>query len=56
MPFEYLSVVITAAIAWAIWLEVPSGSTLAGTALVIASGLFILQRESKLARAALRRG
>ncbi|MBL8701090.1 MAG: DMT family transporter [Alphaproteobacteria bacterium] len=50
MPFEYLSLVVTALLAWVIWTETPGGLTMVGAAIVIASGLFILYREARLAR------
>lgn len=50
MPFEYLSLVVTALLAWLIWAEMPSDMTMVGAVIVIASGLFILYRETTLAR------
>lgn len=50
MPFEYFSLVATAFLAWLIWTELPSSGGMAGAALVIASGLFILFREARTAR------
>jgi drug/metabolite transporter (DMT)-like permease len=50
MPFEYFALLATAVLAWLIWNEVPTRWGLAGAAIVIASGLFILQREAQLAR------
>jgi drug/metabolite transporter (DMT)-like permease len=50
MPFEYFALLATAILAWLIWNEVPTTWGLVGAAIVIASGLFILQREAKLAR------
>lgn len=50
MPFEYFALVTTAFLAWLIWSEMPTRTGLAGAAIVIASGLFILHREAQLAR------
>lgn len=50
MPFEYLSLVVTAFLAWLAWSELPGGTTILGAAIVIASGLFIFHREAALAR------
>ena len=50
MPFEYFSLLATGFLAWLIWSELPSRGAVIGGAIVIACGLFILQREARLAR------
>jgi drug/metabolite transporter (DMT)-like permease len=50
-PFFYLSLVWASILGFAIWGEVPTVSLLVGSAVVIASGLFLLWRETN-ARAA----
>ncbi|HYD44633.1 MAG TPA: DMT family transporter [Phenylobacterium sp.] len=49
-PFEYTQLVWAAAIGFVIWAEVPSGYTLLGAAVVAASGLYILYRETRRLR------
>ena len=49
-PFEYTQLVWAAGIGFLIWAEVPSGYTLAGAAVVAASGLYILYRETRRLR------
>jgi drug/metabolite transporter (DMT)-like permease len=51
-PFFYLSLVWASILGFAIWGEVPTISLLIGSAVVIASGLFLLWRETN-ARAAM---
>jgi drug/metabolite transporter (DMT)-like permease len=50
MPFEYFSLLATGLLAWMIWSELPSRGAVIGGAIVVACGLFILQREARLAR------
>jgi drug/metabolite transporter (DMT)-like permease len=50
-PFFYLSLVWASILGFAIWGEVPTVSLMVGSAVVIASGLFLLWRETN-ARAA----
>jgi drug/metabolite transporter (DMT)-like permease len=50
MPFEYFSLLATGFLAWMIWSELPSRGAVIGGAIVVACGLFILQREARLAR------
>ena len=52
-PFEYVSIVLAIAIGYAAFGEVPTAWTLAGVAVVIAAGILIIWRESRLG---LRRG
>jgi drug/metabolite transporter (DMT)-like permease len=49
-PFDYTHLVWAMAFGFLIWGDVPALATLAGAALVMASGLYILARESRLAR------
>lgn len=50
-PFEYTQLVWATIIGFLIWAEVPSAFTLAGAAVVAASGLYILYRETRRLRA-----
>jgi drug/metabolite transporter (DMT)-like permease len=49
-PFDYLSLVFAVGFGFAIWHEVPDAWLLGGAAIVVASGLYILHRETKLGR------
>lgn len=46
-PFEYLALPIHIAWGFALWREIPTALTLAGAALTLASGLYILYRERR---------
>jgi drug/metabolite transporter (DMT)-like permease len=46
VPFNYLSLVWAAMLGFAIWGDVPTADLLAGSGIVIASGLYILWRET----------
>ena len=46
VPFQYLSLVWTGAIGYAVWHHVPTGWVIAGAIIVVASGLYILWRET----------
>ncbi len=46
-PFRYLSLVWAAVMGYLIWGDVPDGWKLAGAALVVGAGLFILYREMR---------
>ena len=46
MPFFYLSLVWASILGFAIWGEVPTVSLVIGSAVVVASGLFLLWRET----------
>ena len=50
-PFDYLSIVWAAAIGYAVWGDIPSGATVAGAAIIVGSGLFILQRRKAVRKA-----
>jgi drug/metabolite transporter (DMT)-like permease len=45
-PFNYLSLVSATILGFAVWGDVPSPGLLVGTAIVAASGLYILWRET----------
>ena len=47
-PFEYTSMLLSIAIGFVVFAEVPTGATIAGAALVVAAGLFIIWRERRL--------
>ena len=49
-PFDYLALVFAMALGYAIWQELPDAWILSGAAVVVASGLYILHRETVLAR------
>jgi drug/metabolite transporter (DMT)-like permease len=51
-PFYYLMLVWAVAIGFVVWGDVPTVGLLAGSAIVVASGLFLLWHESQLQRAA----
>ena len=46
VPFNYLSLVWATILGFAIWGDVPGSALLAGSAIVVASGLYILWREA----------
>jgi drug/metabolite transporter (DMT)-like permease len=46
VPFQYLSLVWTGSIGFAVWGDLPTGSVVAGAVIVVASGLYILWRET----------
>lgn len=45
-PFNYLSIVLAAGIGWVVWSEVPTMRIMIGAVIVIASGLYIVYRET----------
>ena len=49
-PFDYTSMIWAMAWGYLLWADVPTVGVLAGAALVIGSGLFILYREQRLLR------
>lgn len=49
-PFEYTSILLGIAIGYLAFGDVPTLHTLAGSAVVVASGLFLIWREHRLAR------
>ena len=51
-PFDYTALVYVRIIGYVVWDEVPTAMFLVGAAIVIASGLYILYRETRLARLA----
>lgn len=46
VPFQYLSLVWTGAIGYVVWHHVPTSWVIAGAMIVVASGLYILWRET----------
>jgi drug/metabolite transporter (DMT)-like permease len=51
-PFEYSALAWAVLIDWAVWRILPDGWTLAGSAIIIASGIYLVRHESKPAPAA----
>ncbi|MEQ8369703.1 MAG: DMT family transporter [Alphaproteobacteria bacterium] len=51
-PLEYTGLVWAALLGWIVWRDVPDTATLAGAAIIIASGLVIVRREARLRRRA----
>ncbi len=49
-PFIYTQIVWMTALGWLVFAQVPAANTLAGAAIVIASGLYLLYRERVVAR------
>lgn len=47
-PFEYVSMLLSVAIGYAVFAEVPTAWTLSGGAIVVAAGIFIIFREHRL--------
>ena len=50
-PFNYLSLIWASSLGFAIWGDVPTVSLVVGSAVVVASGLFLLWRESNTRQA-----
>ncbi len=46
-PFTYLALIFACLLDWAVWGKVADGHILAGSVVVIASGLYILHREAR---------
>jgi drug/metabolite transporter (DMT)-like permease len=46
-PFDYVSILYVSTIGYAVWGDVPDRPLLAGAAILVASGLYILQRETR---------
>ena len=46
-PLNYASLLLAVAFGWLLWGEVPTGTMAAGAAVVMASGLYILDRETQ---------
>ncbi len=51
-PFQYMSIVWAALLGWMIWGDVPSRALMAGCAVIVASGLFVVRYEGRVAAAA----
>jgi drug/metabolite transporter (DMT)-like permease len=54
-PFYYLSLIWASILGYAIWGEVPTVALVIGSVIVVASGLFLLWRESSARRIVARR-
>ena len=50
VPFNYLSLVWATLLGFAIWGDIPTPHLLAGAAVVVASGLYLLWRETRRSR------
>ena len=50
-PFDYIALVWAVVLGWLIWRDLPDVTTWIGVAVVIASGLYILHRETAALRA-----
>lgn len=50
VPFDYLRLPFAGLVGWLFFAELPTGWTLAGAAVIVASTLYIMQREARLAR------
>nr|WP_281415105.1 DMT family transporter [Azospirillum picis] len=46
-PLNYTSLLLAVTFGWLLWGEVPTGTMAAGAAVVMASGLYILHRETR---------
>ncbi len=51
-PFDYTALIWASLVGWLVWDEIPDDWTYAGAAVIIASGLYIVVRETRLARRA----
>jgi len=51
-PFDYAQIPFALAIGWLVWRELPLTQSFLGGAIIVASGLYIWRRESRLAAAA----
>ncbi len=49
-PFDYIALIWAVALGWLVWRELPDAATWTGVAVVIASGLYILHRETRRER------
>jgi S-adenosylmethionine uptake transporter len=47
-PYQYSTIVIAAALGWAIWGDVPTPQIIIGNLVIIASGLFVFYRERQI--------
>ena len=51
-PFQYLEILSATLLGWLVFGDFPDPVTWAGTALIVAAGIYVFQRERRLARAA----
>jgi drug/metabolite transporter (DMT)-like permease len=47
-PFRYVAVVFAVALGFLIWRDVPDAATLAGSAVIVGTGIYTLYRERKV--------
>jgi S-adenosylmethionine uptake transporter len=50
-PFYYLSLIWASVLGFAVWGEIPTVSLIVGSVVVVASGLFLIWRESNARQA-----
>lgn len=50
-PFDYTALIWASLLGWLVWGEIPGGWTWAGAVVIIASGIYIVLREARTARA-----
>ncbi len=50
-PFQYAQIVFAAAFGWLVFNDLPDAWMIVGTAIVVASGLYVLRREAVVGRA-----
>ena len=51
-PLQYLEIISATFIGWAVWNDFPDRLTWAGTAIIVAAGVYVFRRERQLARLA----
>lgn len=49
-PMQYLEIPVAALLGWLIFRDFPNGIALAGIAVTVAAGLYVILRERRLAR------
>ena len=49
-PFKYIAVILGLVLGFLVWGDVPDFLDLIGATVIVASGLFIIQREAQLKR------
>jgi len=49
-PFDYTALLWASLLGWLVWGELPDGWTYVGAAIIIASGVYIVLRETRMAR------
>jgi len=51
-PFQYFEILSASLLGWLVFGDFPDGATWAGTAIIVAAGVYVFHRERRLARAA----